>query len=39
VALNLDGGASTGMWMMSGDARLEIDSFVPVPSVIIVERP
>ncbi len=37
VALNLDGGASTGMWVLSGDGRLEVDSFVPVPSVITVE--
>jgi hypothetical protein len=38
VALNLDGGGSTGMWLTAGDARIEIDSFTPVPSVISVQR-
>jgi exopolysaccharide biosynthesis protein len=38
VALNLDGGGSTGMWLAAGDARVDIDSFTPVPSVIMVER-
>jgi hypothetical protein len=38
VALNLDGGGSTGMWLAAGDARVEIDSFTPVPSVISVQR-
>lgn len=38
VALNLDGGGSTGMWMVSGDIRVEVDSFAAVPSVITVER-
>jgi hypothetical protein len=38
VALNLDGGGSTGMWLVGGDARVEIDSFTPVPSVISVRR-
>lgn len=39
VALNLDGGGSTGMWMAAGDARVEIDSFTFVPSVITVHGP
>ncbi len=38
VALNLDGGGSTGMWMVAGEATVEIDSLTPVPSVIAVER-
>lgn len=38
VALNLDGGGSTGMWMVSGDLRVQVDSFSSVPSAIIVQR-
>lgn len=38
VALNLDGGGSTGLWLMSGDARVRVDSFKPVPSVVTVRR-
>jgi uncharacterized protein YigE (DUF2233 family) len=38
VALNLDGGGSTGMWLAAGDARVDIDSFTEVPSVIAIER-
>jgi uncharacterized protein YigE (DUF2233 family) len=38
VALNLDGGGSTGMWLAAGDATVEIDSFTPIPSVITVQR-
>jgi hypothetical protein len=38
VALNLDGGGSTGMWLAAGDASVDIDSFTPVPSVIVIER-
>jgi exopolysaccharide biosynthesis protein len=37
VALNLDGGFSTGLWLKTGGATVEavaIDSLVPVPSVI-----
>lgn len=37
VALNLDGGFSTGMWLKADEGPLEIDSHVPVPSVISVE--
>lgn len=39
VALNLDGGGSTGMWVTTADTQVEIDSFTPVPSVIAVEKP
>lgn len=43
TALNLDGGLSTGLWIRTGTqstAPLEIDSLVPVPSVIsIYHRP
>jgi len=38
VALNLDGGGSSGMWLTTADAPVEIDSYTPVPSVIAVER-
>jgi uncharacterized protein YigE (DUF2233 family) len=38
AALNLDGGRSTGLWLQMGDTDIEIDSLVPVPSVIIAER-
>jgi uncharacterized protein YigE (DUF2233 family) len=37
VALNLDGGTSSGMWLSAGQQRVELDSFVPVPSVIVVQ--
>ena len=37
VALNLDGGFSTGLWLTAGERSVEIDSRVPVPSVISVE--
>ncbi len=35
IALNLDGGTSTGLWIQDHDAP--IDSWVPVPAVIVVE--
>ncbi len=38
IALNLDGGGSTGLWLNSGVVSLEIDSRTPVPSVIVVEK-
>lgn len=38
IALNLDGGRSTGLWLESGEAGVEVDSLVPIPSVIVVER-
>ncbi len=37
VALNLDGGASTGLWLPRGPLPVQIDS-APVPSVLIVTR-
>lgn len=37
VALNLDGGFSTGLWLEAGDASTRVDSHVPVPSIISVE--
>ncbi|MFQ6101561.1 MAG: phosphodiester glycosidase family protein [Anaerolineae bacterium] len=36
VALNLDGGFSTGLWLKANETAVEIDSLVPVPSVISV---
>jgi hypothetical protein len=36
VALNLDGGRSTGLWLRTDEQRVEINSLVPVPSVISV---
>lgn len=39
VVLNLDGGGSTGLWLRADDTQVEIDSLIPVPSVIAVERP
>ena len=38
VALNLDGGQSTGLYLSAGETRVQFDSLVPVPSVIVVER-
>ncbi len=38
VALNLDGGRSTGLWLQAGENSVEIDSALPVPSIIFVER-
>lgn len=37
VALNLDGGTSTGLWVSTDAGSLRIDSLVPVPSVITVQ--
>jgi hypothetical protein len=37
VALNLDGGGSTGLYLSAGDASVEIDSISPVPCVIAAE--
>lgn len=39
VALNLDGGYSTGLWLDADGESLKIDSFVPVPSIISVTLP
>jgi uncharacterized protein YigE (DUF2233 family) len=38
VALNLDGGGSTGMWLTATEGAVGIDSYTAVPSVIVVER-
>ena len=38
VALNLDGGLSTGLMLSAGDTQIQVDSLVPVPSVIVAER-
>jgi len=37
VALNLDGGFSTGLWLRVGERSVEVDSRVGVPVVISVE--
>ena len=42
VVVNLDGGGSTGLWLAEGGGEslpLLYDSTVPVPSVIVVQRP
>jgi uncharacterized protein YigE (DUF2233 family) len=36
-ALNLDGGSSTGLYMSDGGLQTEIDSFGPLPIVLLVE--
>jgi len=38
VALNLDGGQSTGLYLSAGETVVQVDSSVPVPSAIVVER-
>ncbi|HID89453.1 MAG TPA: phosphodiester glycosidase family protein [Anaerolineae bacterium] len=38
VALNLDGGQSSGLFLAAGDTRVEVDSLVPVPVVIVAEE-
>ncbi len=38
VALNLDGGTSSGLVLRSGKRNLGVDSWVSVPNVIVVER-
>ncbi len=38
VALNLDGGQSTGMYFLADGTAVEIDSGVAVPAVIVAER-
>jgi len=37
AALNLDGGQSSGLYLRAGNARVEIDSGVGVPAVIMAE--
>ena len=39
VALNLDGGTSTGLWLGTNVSPIEINSHIPVPSVISVDYP
>jgi exopolysaccharide biosynthesis protein len=39
VALNLDGGYSTGLWLNAGEQSVGIDSLVPVPSTISAVSP
>jgi hypothetical protein len=36
-ALNLDGGSSTGLYLSDGTLQAAIDSFVPLPIVLLVE--
>jgi uncharacterized protein YigE (DUF2233 family) len=36
-ALNLDGGSSTGLYLSDGELQAEIDSFGPLPIVLLVE--
>jgi exopolysaccharide biosynthesis protein len=38
VALNLDGGASTGLYMNAGSQHVAIDSPAQLPIVIIVRQ-
>ncbi len=38
VALNLDGGQSSGLYLAVGDVLVLEDSLLPVPAVIVVER-
>ncbi len=38
VALNLDGGGSTGMWLAAESHQMTVDSLTSVPSAIAVER-
>lgn len=38
IALNLDGGGSTGLWLNTDRTAVAIDSIAPVPSVIAVQR-
>jgi uncharacterized protein YigE (DUF2233 family) len=38
VALNLDGGASTGIWLAAGEREVRVDSGVALPVVMLVER-
>lgn len=38
VALNLDGGASTGLYVNAGSQHVAIDSYVPLPIVVIVRE-
>ena len=37
TALNLDGGASTGLYVNAGNQHVNIDSVSPLPIVIVVK--
>ena len=37
IALNLDGGGSTGLWLAAGEREIEIDSVTPLSVVIFVD--
>jgi uncharacterized protein YigE (DUF2233 family) len=37
TALNLDGGASTGLYVNAGSQHVSIDSVTPLPIVIVVK--
>jgi uncharacterized protein YigE (DUF2233 family) len=37
-ALNLDGGSSSGLFLASGTAEVAIDSFSPLPIVVLIHR-
>jgi len=37
IALNLDGGTSTGLSLLVGEELVEIPSYVPVPAVIAIK--
>ncbi|NLE45086.1 MAG: phosphodiester glycosidase family protein [Chloroflexi bacterium] len=39
LAVNLDGGGSTGLWLSAGAEEITVDSLTPVPSAIVVRRP
>jgi len=38
MALNLDGGQSSGLYLSAEETDIRIDSWVAVPAVIVVER-
>ncbi len=38
IALNLDGGNSSGLWLDEGPHPIQIDSYTPVPAVITVSQ-
>jgi uncharacterized protein YigE (DUF2233 family) len=37
VALNLDGGSSTGLWVTAGEAHIKVPSLLPVPAVLLID--
>jgi uncharacterized protein YigE (DUF2233 family) len=37
-ALNLDGGSTTGLFLQSGELSEQVDSFGPLPLVLLVEK-